>query len=90
MDDDGFPERRRFGKSIGRCNDEKICLRNCAVINKEDRKSFVWKTGNYSTIDEVTEQIIHNFAHPFNGTLLHKELIKKVGLPKKELIYMGG
>ena len=88
MDDDGYPKQDAL-QNLLEGPDEKICLRNCAVINREDRKSFVWKTGNYSAIDEVTEEMIPNYAHPFNGTLLHKELIKKVGLPKKELFIWG-
>ncbi len=88
MDDDGFPEKDALENLLAD-NEEKMCLRNCAVINKEDRKSFVWKTGNYATIDEVNEETIQNFAHPFNGTLLSKEIIKKVGLPRKELFIWG-
>ena len=88
MDDDGFPKEDAL-ENLLEDKGEKLCLRNCAVINKKDKKSFVWKTGNYSGIDEVNEPIIHNFAHPFNGTLLHKEIIKKVGLPKKELFIWG-
>ncbi len=88
MDDDGYPKDDAL-QNLLEGADEKICLRNCAVINKEDRKSFVWKTGSHATIEEVNEEIIQNFAHPFNGTLLHKELIKKVGLPKKELFIWG-
>ncbi|MEO6838840.1 MAG: glycosyltransferase family 2 protein [Ginsengibacter sp.] len=88
MDDDGFPKEDALANLL-EGSDEKLCLRNCAVINKEDKKSFVWKTGNYSSIEEVTEPIIKNFAHPFNGTLLHKNIIEKVGLPKKELFIWG-
>lgn len=89
MDDDGFPKHDALEKLLEDNVNEKLCLRNCAVINKEDRNSFVWKTGHYAGLNEVNEQIIHNFAHPFNGTLLHKEIIKKVGLPKKELFIWG-
>lgn len=88
MDDDGYPKEDALANLL-EGSDEKLCLRNCAVINKEDKNSFVWKTGNYSGINEVNEQIIQNFAHPFNGTLLHREIIKKVGLPKKELFIWG-
>ncbi len=88
MDDDGFPKEDAL-ENLLEGADEKICLRNCAVINKEDKNSFVWKTGNYPGLDKVNEEIIHNYAHPFNGTLLHKELIKKVGLPQKELFIWG-
>lgn len=88
MDDDGFPKEDALENLLEGAQ-EKIYLRNCAVINKEDKKTFVWKTGKHATIDTVNEEIIHNYAHPFNGTLLHKELIKKVGLPKKELFIWG-
>src|SRR5690242_788769 len=88
MDDDGYPREDALQNLLDG-NEEKLCLRNCAVINREDRRSFVWKTGNYATIDEVNEEIIENFAHPFNGTLLHKTLIQKVGLPRKELFIWG-
>jgi GT2 family glycosyltransferase len=88
MDDDGFPKEDAL-ENLLEGSEEKMCLRNCAVINKEDRRTFVWKTGGYATIDEVNEEIIQNFAHPFNGTLIHHELIKKVGLPKKELFIWG-
>jgi rhamnopyranosyl-N-acetylglucosaminyl-diphospho-decaprenol beta-1,3/1,4-galactofuranosyltransferase len=89
MDDDGFPKNDALEKLLEDNVSEKMCLRNCAVINKEDKNSFVWKTGHYAGLNEVNEQIIHNYAHPFNGTLLHKEIIKKVGLPKKELFIWG-
>ncbi len=88
MDDDGLPKEDAL-ENLLEGADEKLCLRNCAVINKEDKKSFVWKTGDYLNIDEVNEPIIKNFAHPFNGTLLHKKIIEKVGLPKKELFIWG-
>ncbi|HXS58714.1 MAG TPA: glycosyltransferase family 2 protein [Hanamia sp.] len=88
MDDDGYPKEDAL-KNLLDGAEEKLCLRNCAVINKEDRRSFVWKTGNHAFIDEVEDKIIENFAHPFNGTLLHKELVKKIGLPKKELFIWG-
>ncbi len=88
MDDDGLPKEDAL-ENLLEGADEKLCLRNCAVINKEDKKSFVWKTGDYLNIDEVQEPIIKNFAHPFNGTLLHKNIIEKVGLPKKELFIWG-
>lgn len=89
MDDDGFSKNDALEKLLEDNVNEKLCLRNCAVINKDDKDSFVWKTGHYAGLHAVNEQIIQNFAHPFNGTLLHREIIKKVGLPKKELFIWG-
>jgi rhamnopyranosyl-N-acetylglucosaminyl-diphospho-decaprenol beta-1,3/1,4-galactofuranosyltransferase len=88
MDDDGFPKEDALEKLFEN-NDEELCLRNCAVINKEDKKSFVWKTGNYTNLDDTSETVIKNVAHPFNGTLLHREIIKRVGLPKEKLFIWG-
>lgn len=88
MDDDGYPKENAL-ENLLEGDDEKLCLRNCAVINKEDKKSFVWKTANYTSIEEVKEPVIKNFAHPFNGTLLHKNIVEKVGLPKANLFIWG-
>ncbi|MEO8568358.1 MAG: glycosyltransferase family 2 protein [Ginsengibacter sp.] len=88
MDDDGYPKEDALEMLLEDDNEE-LCLRNCAVINKEDRKTFVWKTGNYKTIDDVTGTIIENVAHPFNGTLLHRKIIERVGFPKASLFLWG-
>ena len=88
MDDDGYPKNDALEKLLE--GDEKeLCLRNCAVINKEDKKSFVWKTGKHTSIDEVHDTVIKNVAHPFNGTLLHRKIIEKVGFPKANLFLWG-
>ena len=49
----------------------------------------MWKTGNCSTLDELEDPIITNVAHPFNGTLLHRKIIERVGLPKADLFLWG-
>jgi len=88
MDDDGYPKEDALERLLEN-DQEEICLRNCSVVNKADRKTFVWKTANYSTIDEVKEDVIRNVAHPFNGTLLHRKVIERVGLPKANLFLWG-
>lgn len=88
MDDDGYPKADALEKLLQDDNEE-LCMRNCAVINKEDKESFVWKTKNYKGINQVKERVIHNVAHPFNGTLLHRRIIERVGLPKANLFLWG-
>ncbi len=88
MDDDGYPKDDALERLLEEDNEE-LCLRNCAVIDKENRKSFVWKTGNHATIDDVTDTIIKNVAHPFNGTLLHRKIIERVGFPNANLFLWG-
>lgn len=88
MDDDGYPKFNAFEKLL-EPETEHLALRNCAVINKADKKSFVWKTGSYASIDEVKEPMIKGIGHPFNGTLLHRNIVERVGVPKPKLFLWG-
>ncbi|MDQ6755766.1 MAG: glycosyltransferase family 2 protein [Bacteroidota bacterium] len=88
MDDDGYPKEDALEKLLEDDNEE-LLLRNCAVINKEDKKSFVWKTLHYKNIDEVEKSVIQNIAHPFNGTLLHRRIVERVGFPNPNLFLWG-
>ena len=88
MDDDGFAKEDALEKLLEDDNEE-LLLRNCAVINKDDKKSFVWKTKKYKSIDEVKESVIENIAHPFNGTILHRKIIERVGFPNPCLFLWG-
>jgi GT2 family glycosyltransferase len=88
MDDDGFPKEDALEKLLDN-DDDELLLRNCAVVDKADGKSFVWKTLHYKNIDEVKDNVIHNIAHPFNGTLLHRRIVERVGFPNPKLFLWG-
>ncbi len=89
MDDDGYPKEDAL-QNILQADDGSLRLYNCAVLNKENKKSFVWKTGSYKTIDEVSGNIINEcIGHPFNGTMLHRKIVERVGLPKAKLFLWG-
>lgn len=88
MDDDGYPKEDALEKLLAHETRDRS-LMNCAVLNKEDKRSFVWKTGNYKTIDEVDADLIEGIGHPFNGTLIHRSIIEKVGVPKTDMFLWG-
>jgi rhamnopyranosyl-N-acetylglucosaminyl-diphospho-decaprenol beta-1,3/1,4-galactofuranosyltransferase len=88
MDDDGYPKEDALEKILAPELD-RLCLRNCAVIDKTDRKSFVWKTKHYPTIDDADVNIIKGVGHPFNGTLIHRNIVERVGIPKQKLFLWG-
>jgi rhamnopyranosyl-N-acetylglucosaminyl-diphospho-decaprenol beta-1,3/1,4-galactofuranosyltransferase len=88
MDDDGYPKEDALEQILGPTTD-RLCLRNCAVINKADKKSFVWKTKNYATINDVDTNIIKGIGHPFNGTMIHRNIVERVGTPKPKLFLWG-
>ena len=88
MDDDGYPKEDALEKILEPETD-LLCLRNCAVLNKDDKKTFVWKTKNYATINDVDNKIIKGIGHPFNGTLIHRNIVERVGVPKPSLFLWG-
>ena len=80
MDDDGYPKFDAL-EALIKNEGHELALINSAVVNKYDKKSLVFKTKKYHYINEVQEEVIENIAHPFNGTLIHRNIIAKVGLP---------
>lgn len=88
MDDDGYPKEDALEKILAPELD-RLCLRNCAVLNKNDKKSFVWKTKNFQTIDEVNCDVIVGIGHPFNGTMIHRNIVERVGVPRQNLFLWG-
>lgn len=89
MDDDGYPKNdaleNLFKANVG----EETTLLNCAVIDKKDGRSFVWKTQQYTSLDNVDCELIHGKGHPFNGTLIHRKIIERAGLPDARLFLWG-
>lgn len=88
MDDDGYPKEDAL-ENLLKADDGNMRLINCAVINKENKKSFVWKTQQYKNIDEVDCNIIEGIGHPFNGTLISRRIIERVGVPQPKLFLWG-
>lgn len=88
MDDDGYPREDAF-ENLMQPALGNLCLRNCAVVDKADKKSFVWKTKHYATIDDVDCTVIKGVGHPFNGTLLHRSIVERVGTPKQKFFLWG-
>ncbi|HPH84341.1 MAG TPA: glycosyltransferase family 2 protein [Ferruginibacter sp.] len=88
MDDDGMPKEDALENLLA-ADQNKLQLLNCAVIDKEDKRSFVWKTGHYKTIDEVNTDTIEGIGHPFNGTLINRRIVERVGVPRSTLFVWG-
>jgi len=88
MDDDGYPKEDALDNLL-QADDGTLRLYNCAVVNKENKKDFVWKTAEYKTIDDVKENIIKGIGHPFNGTMLHRRIVERVGVPQPKFFLWG-
>ncbi|RYY71914.1 MAG: glycosyltransferase [Chitinophagaceae bacterium] len=89
MDDDGYPEANAFKNLLKAEDPKELRLLNCIVVDKDDKNTLVWKTGQFTSLNQVNTNLIHGKGHLFNGTLLHRKIIERVGLPEKNFFLWG-
>jgi hypothetical protein len=88
MEGDGYPKRDALEVMLE--NEEmEIALLNSIIVNKNDKCSLVRNIKKYSRLDEVKEDTINIVSHSFNGTLIHRNIVAKVGLPLSVLYDRG-
>lgn len=88
MDDDGRPAPDALEKLIA-FESKKPCVLNALVLDKDNPENIVFKAAQYSSYSQIKEPLIINAASFFNATLLHYDVVKKVGLPLKDLTIWG-
>lgn len=97
MDDDGIPEEHEIEHLVSAydtlCKNQAAIL-NALVVDKADHEhsAFLWKRGsNRSNIikELKKEAYINGDIHPFNGTLIHRSIMERIGLIKKEMFIWG-
>lgn len=98
MDDDGLPQTDTLAKLL-ECPSH-ILFRGCLVTTDKDpagdELAFGIVTGS-RVFWSVTElqlrnggaRIVEGYANPFNGLLVSREVVRRIGLPKKELFIWG-
>jgi GT2 family glycosyltransferase len=97
MDDDGRPfdnyTFKELACKVGHLKSKNpLMMINSLVVNSEFKLSFGLK--NIITIEEAKNSadiyhLIHGTINPFNGTLISKELISKIGFPNKNFFLKG-
>ncbi|HGF7147565.1 TPA: glycosyltransferase [Vibrio cholerae] len=94
MDDDGFPVEDCLSKLLEKNVRKNLKASNPLVIDKENCDVLSFGLSKdlmtvQSAINASIDEIILNKANPFNGTLIHYDLIKDAGFIKKEMFIWG-
>lgn len=95
MDDDGIAPTGCLKTLLTEAQSHNLQAMNPLVLNKQDHSklSFGLESGVIdleSTLHNADPNgIIYDKANPFNGTLLHKNIMKKCGFIKKEMFIWG-
>lgn len=90
MDDDGIPDQRQLEMLVKYKNVSWYL--NALVLNKDNQHELAFPLQNSNqTCEDMIKgmDVIIDFVHPFNGTFLNAQLIKKIGLIKREMFIWG-
>lgn len=99
MDDDGVPDGESLKILLEASQKEKADYLSPLVVNIENETElsfglFLEETGTHITSKEHAKRLaehnlIEGVANPFNGTLISRRLVQKIGFPKKEMFIWG-
>jgi GT2 family glycosyltransferase len=88
MDDDSLPDPHALQRLLA-ARPGVVAAKNSLVLDKEDRKSLVFRLKEFNTVDDIKEELVEGEIMPWNGTLFHRQVIEKIGYPKSELFLWG-
>jgi rhamnopyranosyl-N-acetylglucosaminyl-diphospho-decaprenol beta-1,3/1,4-galactofuranosyltransferase len=90
MDDDGMADRNQLKNllEVSLYKDYKYV--NALVVEKDNTDYLAFGLKGYATVDQIKEkEVIDGFANPFNGTLIAREVIERIGMIKREMFIWG-
>jgi len=88
MDDDGIPDENQLSELLKA--PPKYKFRNALVVDINDYSNLAFGLKGYNKVIKFIEKkYIENRANPFNGTLIHRDIPKKIGFIKKEMFIWG-
>jgi GT2 family glycosyltransferase len=88
MEDDSQPHTNAL-EELFKHQDNTLALYNSIVVDEQDLQTLVYRTAGKSKRHELTQTILNGYAHPFNGSLIHRAIVDRVGLPNAGLFYWG-
>lgn len=90
MDDDGIPHPTQLENLVKHSVKEDFSFVNALLLNKDDHNQLAFGLKGYQTKSDILEsEYVKDFINPFNGTLLRRSLIDKIGLIKREMFIWG-
>jgi rhamnopyranosyl-N-acetylglucosaminyl-diphospho-decaprenol beta-1,3/1,4-galactofuranosyltransferase len=90
MDDDGVPENNQLEELLKHAEKDNLLYTNALVTAIDDPTKLAFSLGKYNSVDEAKkEPVIHNLINPFNGTLISRKVIDKIGMIKREMFIWG-
>lgn len=90
MDDDGVPDKFQLLELKKNVIENNILYSNALVTDITDSSRLAFGLGGFDLVSEVNKNVIlPNYVNPFNGTLISRQVIDKIGFIKREMFIWG-
>ena len=89
MDDDGIPAPDQLESLVAFASKTGRKFLNALVLDKDDHSRLSFYAGDWTVDKAKSVELITDFIHPFNGTFIHREVMEKAGLVKREMFIWG-
>lgn len=89
MDDDGIAAPDQLECLMSQASKGEHPVLNALVLNKDSKEELSFHAPVRLRKELIGQDITDAFVHPFNGTLIHRSVIEKVGMIKKEMFIWG-
>lgn len=97
MDDDGIPDKKQLAELLVKSTEKKLLFCGPLVIDQNNTQALSFRPHNLRNVENSTDAIreqaedgvIYTWTSPFNGTLISKEVVEKIGNIKKEMFIWG-
>ena len=90
MDDDGIADENQLNSLLSFSARYGKKFLNALVVDKDNHNELAFSINNkYSLFEYSDKECIEGKISPFNGTFIHRDIIKTVGFVKKEMFIWG-
>ncbi len=97
MDDDGVPAKDQLFELLDKSAKKNLLFSCPLVIDTDDEQALTFRPANLRNVKnsvdaikaEAEDGVIYDWVTPFNGTLVSKKVVERIGNIKKEMFIWG-
>lgn len=90
MDDDGVPDEKQLHELLDHSVKNNLLFSNALVTSILDSNFLAFDLNEFQKTDEVKDQpVLKGIVAAFNGTLISRKVVEKIGFIKREMFIWG-
>ncbi|NOZ25580.1 MAG: glycosyltransferase [Nitrospirae bacterium] len=97
MDDDGIPAENQLFELLTKSRQKNLLFTCPLVIDKDNEQALTFRPAHLRNVSnsveaiktEAEDGVIYDWVTPFNGTLVSRKVVERIGNIKKEMFIWG-